>query len=165
MNETISPDLFLRQKKPFLFIDNAMLENDGKKIVGYRYFDIREKYFAGHFPDEPIVPGVLLLEAMAQLCRLWMNHDVGQPMHGYLAQIYSANFNRQIRPGDKVRIEARRVPREIATNLEGTRIENFKCTVYLGDTRCARAEIVLHQSLKTDSFNQKGNSSYEHALD
>lgn len=150
MNDAIAVDSLLRQKRPFLFIDRAIIENNGEKIIGYRYFDERESYFAGHFPSEPIVPGVLLIEAMAQLCRLWLNHEVGQVTRGYLAQVNSVNFNRQVCPGDEIRIEARRTPREVIATAKDERIVNFKCTVYVGETRCARAEMALHQIVKTD---------------
>ncbi|MFZ6850120.1 3-hydroxyacyl-ACP dehydratase FabZ family protein [Undibacterium sp. RuRC25W] len=150
MNKTIFVDSYLRQEKPFLFVDRATLAPNGEKIIGYRYFDASEKYFSGHFPDEPIVPGVLLLEAMAQLCRLWMNYEAGQMKQGYLSQIHTANFNRQVRPGDEIRIEARRIPGELTVNLKASHIDHFKCAVYVGETRCSRAEIVLHQMSNAD---------------
>jgi 3-hydroxyacyl-[acyl-carrier-protein] dehydratase len=95
---------FLPHRPPFLFVDDAKIE--GEKILATRNFHPDEFYFKGHFPDYPVVPGVLLIEAMAQA------GGVGAKLLGVkpqglfvLAKIRSATFRRQVRPGDNLEME------------------------------------------------------------
>ncbi len=95
---------YLPHRPPFLFIDEV--EAEGKTIRASRLFKPEEWFFAGHFPDYPVVPGVLLVETLAQA------GGVGAKILGItedsmfvLAKIRHAVFRRQVRPGERVDIE------------------------------------------------------------
>ena len=91
---------------PFLLVDR-IVENDGKeRIVGIKNLTVNEPFFQGHFPGNPIMPGVLQLEAMAQVGGVLMNRLL--KMEGQLAfflAIDNARFRRVCIPGDQLRIE------------------------------------------------------------
>lgn len=139
-------DALLRQAPPFRFVDSASIDSDGSKIVGRRRFSPEELYFRGHFPGDPIVPGVILIEAMAQLCRLWLNHDLGHPAPGFLVRVHSATFNRTVRPDGDIQIEARRLGEPVFSGAPAReRMVEFRCVVLDGNVRCARAHLTLQQ--------------------
>lgn len=90
---------YLPHRAPFLFVDDVRVE--GETIVASRRYSADEWFFKGHFPDYPVVPGVLLIEALAQA------GGVGAKLLGVkpqglfvLAKIRSSTFRRQVRPGD-----------------------------------------------------------------
>jgi len=91
---------------PFLMVDR-IVENDGKeKIVGIKNLTVNEPFFQGHFPGNPVMPGVLQLEAMAQVGGVLMNRRLH--MEGKLAfflAVDNARFRRVVVPGDQLRIE------------------------------------------------------------
>ncbi len=91
---------------PFLFVDR-ILELDDKRVVGEKNFTMNEWFFAGHFPGHPIVPAVLLVEAMAQVggFLLLSRVDDRESKLVYFMRIDNARFRRPVRPGDTVRFE------------------------------------------------------------
>jgi 3-hydroxyacyl-[acyl-carrier-protein] dehydratase len=93
-------------RKPFLMIDE-LLSADKAGCVGVRTFLAEEFYFAGHFPEYPVVPGVLLVEALAQCGGAGARAAslVGEDKLFFLAQIEQVKFRKQVRPGDTVRYE------------------------------------------------------------
>jgi 3-hydroxyacyl-[acyl-carrier-protein] dehydratase len=95
----------LPHREPFLFVDD-LLSYDEEKIVGTKRFGSGEFFFPGHFPDYPVVPGVLLVEAMAQCGGAGVNAQgtLGQALF-FLATIEKAKFRRQVRPDEEVRFE------------------------------------------------------------
>ena len=96
----------LPHRKPFLFVDR--LENiDEKSITGYRKFTDEDFFFKGHFPGYPVVPGVILIESMAQTGGAGLNKQgmgEGKTLF-FLATVEKAKFRRQVVPGDEVRME------------------------------------------------------------
>lgn len=136
---------WLRQREPMLFIDTAWLDPDLQRITAEHRFDLTEPYFAGHFPDDPIVPGVVMLECLAQAGRLLLNRRAGAVRPGYLAGIELAKFHQILRPGDTARFEVHLLPGAGRATASGHFCQ-FKGAIYLGDTRCARAHFTLHQS-------------------
>lgn len=93
-------------RKPFLLV-NELLRADKEGCVGLYTFDIKEFYFEGHFPDYPVVPGVLLVEALAQCGGAGAREAnlIGSDQLFFLAQVEQAKFRKQVRPGDSVRYE------------------------------------------------------------
>jgi len=99
---------FLPQKKPFLFLDHVTEAVPGERAAGTKTFPAGDRIFENHLPDEPLVPGVILIEALAQLCAVVLiPRDGGQPIHGYLAEVSRIRFRRLIHPDEVIRLEAR----------------------------------------------------------
>jgi beta-hydroxyacyl-ACP dehydratase FabZ len=95
----------LPHRYPFLFVDR-ILEVTDKSAVGIKNVTIDEPFFQGHFPGHPIMPGVLIIEAMAQVggvAALTMKENLGKL--AYFLSINSAKFRKPVVPGDTVRLE------------------------------------------------------------
>ncbi|HMP73400.1 MAG TPA: 3-hydroxyacyl-ACP dehydratase FabZ [Kiritimatiellia bacterium] len=97
----------LPHRYPMLLVDRVLeWQEDGQRIVAIKNVTVNEPYLQGHFPDYPIMPGVLQLEAMAQAAGVLMNKMFNA--HGriaYFMAIDKAKFRRAVRPGDQMRIE------------------------------------------------------------
>ncbi|HDQ14605.1 MAG TPA: beta-hydroxyacyl-ACP dehydratase [Sediminispirochaeta sp.] len=95
----------LPHRPPFLFVDSLEFY-DEQRIVGHKTFSKEMVFFQGHFPDYPVVPGVLLVEAMAQCGGAGVNAQgtLGGALF-FLATVEKAKFRRQVRPDEKVRFE------------------------------------------------------------
>ena len=103
MNEIES---LIPHREPFLFVDE-IVQADKEKIVARHVFTEKEFFFKGHFPEYPVVPGVILIETMAQsggagLRKLGI---LGDGALFFLATVDKVKFRRQVRPGDEVRLE------------------------------------------------------------
>lgn len=95
----------LPHRYPFLFVDR-IVEVEEKKVVGIKNVTINEPFFQGHFPGHPILPGVVIIEAMAQVggvAALNMKENVGKL--AYFLSIDNAKFRKPVVPGDVLRIE------------------------------------------------------------
>jgi 3-hydroxyacyl-[acyl-carrier-protein] dehydratase len=126
-------------RPPFLFVDR-LSEAGGDQIVGHKRFDPNEPFFAGHFPGFPVVPGVLLVECMAQCggaglaaAREPAPDGDGEPERAFLASVEKAKFRRPVRPGEEVRIVVvTRRRTAVAIRQSGK--------VYVGEELAAEAE-------------------------
>jgi 3-hydroxyacyl-[acyl-carrier-protein] dehydratase len=91
---------------PFLLIDRILELEPGKRAVGEKLVSIGEPFFQGHFPDYPIMPGVLIIEALAQTaCVATLSLPELKGKLGLFAGIDNARFKRPVRPGDTLRLE------------------------------------------------------------
>lgn len=97
----------LPHRHPFLLLDRVDDLEIGVSAVGTKNISITDPVFAGHFPDNPIYPGVHMVEVAAQLCGLIGLSDERGPVLGYLASIKRFKFLALVVPGDQMRISAR----------------------------------------------------------
>jgi beta-hydroxyacyl-ACP dehydratase FabZ len=98
---------FLPHRYPFLLVDRIVEIEDGKRIVGLKNVTINEPFFQGHFPGAPVMPGVLIIESMAQVAGVMIYRDMPDKERKliYFTTIENAKFRRPVLPGDQLRIE------------------------------------------------------------
>src|SRR5216683_7620043 len=103
----------LPHRYPFLLVD-AILELEPDRIVGIKNVTINEPFFNGHFPDFPVMPGVLIVEAMAQVAGVLVLSQIPDRKNKLvlLAGVDGAKFRRPVRPGDQLRIEMKMLKRK-----------------------------------------------------
>jgi beta-hydroxyacyl-ACP dehydratase FabZ len=97
----------LPHRYPFLLVDRVVEYEPGKRVVGLKNVTLNEPFFAGHFPDAPVMPGVLIVEAMAQTAGVLMLAslpDRDQKLV-FFTGIDSARFRKPVVPGDQLRLE------------------------------------------------------------
>ncbi len=131
----------LPHRRPFLFVDMITELELGERVVGIKNVTIDEPFFEGHFPENPIMPGVLVIEAMAQvggiLARLSvpesMKLEAGKAI--YFAAIDKVKFRKPIVPGDQILFE-------VTAIRKGTRIWKMKGKAMVNKTVAAEAELV-----------------------
>lgn len=93
-------------RQPMLLVDRVEIVEEDKKAVGFKGVTYNEPYFAGHFPQEPVMPGVLIMEAMAQTTAvLLLNKEEMRGKVGYYAGINKAKFRKKVVPGSMLRME------------------------------------------------------------
>ncbi len=106
----------LPHRYPFLLVDRILELELGKQVVGIKNVTINEPFFAGHFPGHPIMPGVLILEAMAQVGGFLLMSSVdarGEKKFLYFTGIDNARFRRPVVPGDQIRFELKILQRRL----------------------------------------------------
>lgn len=107
MLEAMDIQKILPHRYPFLLVDRIVELVPGKSAVGIKNVTVNEPFFQGHFPGDPIMPGVLILEAMAQVGGVAMLKNLDHPNGSlvYLAGMEKVRFRRPVRPGDQLRME------------------------------------------------------------
>ena len=97
----------LPHRYPFLLVDRVLELEPDRRIVALKNVTVNEPFFQGHFPGAPVMPGVLVLEAMAQAGGIMLYNHMDQPETKlmYLTGIENAKFRRPVIPGDQLRIE------------------------------------------------------------
>ncbi|MBL8630272.1 MAG: 3-hydroxyacyl-ACP dehydratase FabZ [Rhodospirillaceae bacterium] len=92
---------------PFLLVDRLLEVMPGESAVGLKNVTINEPFFQGHFPNRPVMPGVLIIEAMAQTAAVIVVSQLGQSAEGrlvYFMSIENARFRKPVEPGDQLKI-------------------------------------------------------------
>jgi len=97
----------LPHRYPFLMVDRVLEMETGKRIKALKNVTFNEPHFLGHFPGEPIMPGVLMLEALAQMGGILIRHstDLEGELEIFFAAIDNARFRRPVKPGDQLILE------------------------------------------------------------
>jgi len=96
----------LLHRYPFLLVDRVLELEEGKRAVAIKNVTINEEFFNGHFPNYPVMPGVLIVEALAQVSAIIMLTKEGnQGRLGLLAGIDNCRFKKQVKPGDQLCLE------------------------------------------------------------
>ncbi|HAE92523.1 3-hydroxyacyl-ACP dehydratase FabZ [Tissierella praeacuta] len=91
---------------PFLFVDKILIEEVGIKGIGFKNVTANEFFFQGHFPNMPVMPGVLIVESMAQVgAIILLSHEKYKGKTPYFAGINKVRFKRKVVPGDTLRME------------------------------------------------------------
>ncbi len=102
---------YLPHRHPFLLIDRVLEMEEGKSLVALKNVTVNEAYFVGHFPNRPVMPGVLILEALAQAAAVLAYKSTNTlPSEGvlyYFAGIDHARFRRVVEPGDQLHLEVK----------------------------------------------------------
>jgi len=100
---------FLPHRYPFLLIDRVLDIEIGKRLTAIKNVSFNEPQFTGHFPSQPIMPGVLIIEALAQATGiLAFKSEVGRPQEGQiymLVGVDNTRFKRTVEPGDQLKLE------------------------------------------------------------
>ena len=121
---------------PSLLVDAVTEHDPGKRLVAVKNVTVNEDFFQGHFPGTPVMPGVLMIETLAQVATLLLFSQSGANGRAFLRAVENAKFRRQVVPGDRVRLEVslgrRRGPIARATGI-----------AFVGDHIVAEADLIL----------------------
>jgi 3-hydroxyacyl-[acyl-carrier-protein] dehydratase len=129
----------LPHRYPFLLVDRVLSIDKGIAIQALKNVTINEPYFVGHFPHRPVMPGVLMLEALAQVSALLaldaMNQALTPDTVVYFVGIDNARFKRPVEPGDQLTLNSK-----IERYKAG--IYKFSCSAYVGQDIAAQADLM-----------------------
>ena len=133
---------FLPHRYPFLLIDRVISFESGKNLTAIKNVSFNEPQFTGHFPAQPIMPGVLIIEALAQATGiLAFKSEVGKPIDGQIYMLVGVDkvrFKRMVEPGDQLRLEV-----EVMTVKRG--MWKFKCRATVAGNVVTTAELMCTQ--------------------
>ena len=122
---------------PFLFVDKVEILEEGKSGIGYKNITMNEYFFQGHFPQKPVMPGVIIIEAMAQVgAVILLSQDDFKGKIPYFAGINKFRFKKVVQPGDILRMEVQ------ITKLRGS-IGIGEGKAYVGEDIAAEGEFMF----------------------
>jgi 3-hydroxyacyl-[acyl-carrier-protein] dehydratase len=133
----------LPHRYPFLLVDRVVEIDGDNSAVGIKNVTANEPHFQGHFPDQPVMPGVLIVEAMAQTAGAICIKTAGmdRPSLVYFMTVDNAKFRRPVVPGDQLRIHVKKLKQR-------GNIWRFACEAKVDGAKVAEAEISAMMSLK-----------------
>lgn len=122
---------------PFLFVDKVSIEEIGIKGIGFKNVTMNEPFFQGHFPHMPIMPGVIIVEAMAQVgAVILLSDEKFKGRTPFFAGINKVRFKRKVVPGDTIRMEV------VLTKIRGS-IGVGEGRAYVGDELACEGEFLF----------------------
>jgi 3-hydroxyacyl-[acyl-carrier-protein] dehydratase len=129
----------LPHRYPFLLVDRVVEFVKGERIVAYKNVSFNEPYFTGHFPQKPIMPGVLILEALAQAAGILafgtLDVQAEDDSVYYLVGVDGARFKRPVEPGDQLMLDVR-----LTRHMRN--IYKFQAVARVGEEMAAEAELM-----------------------
>ncbi|MCH5351360.1 MAG: 3-hydroxyacyl-ACP dehydratase FabZ [Clostridiales bacterium] len=141
----------IKQRPPFQMIEKVLEYEAGESAVGIKNVSVNEPYFVGHFPDAPIMPGVLIIEACAQLCSIVMTsgdvNDDDKVLY-VLLKVDGFKFVKPVIPGDTLKISVKKT-------RAGGPLVAFDATVTVGDTLCAKGSMTFTVTDKAGIYADK----------
>jgi len=131
---------YLPHRYPFLLVDRVLECTSGQSIRAVKNVTFNEPFFTGHFPERPVMPGVMILEALAQTAGILTYNTLGKVPNEntrfYFAGIDGCRFRRPVVPGDQLILTAK-----VGRNMKG--IWKLSTAAYVGDAEAASAEMML----------------------
>jgi UDP-N-acetylglucosamine acyltransferase len=136
---------------PSALVDAVAEHEPGRRIVAYKNVTVSEEFFQGHFPGTPLMPGVLMIEALAQVATILLTQsgDDGRGAHAYLRGVDNAKFRLPVVPGDRLRLEVTMGPRR-------ARIARAHATAFIGENVAAEADLVLAVVMQPHAQSRAG---------
>ena len=129
----------LPHRYPFLLVDRVVEFDKGERILAYKNVSFNEPYFTGHFPQKPIMPGVLILEALAQAAGILafgtLDVQAEDDSVYYLVGVDGARFKRPVEPGDQLMLDVR-----LSRHMRN--IYKFQAVARVGEEMAAEAELM-----------------------
>ncbi len=128
---------YLPHRYPFLLVDRVVEVDSGQRLVAIKNVTFNEPFFQGHFPQKPVMPGVLIIEALAQATGLLAmeSEEVSGAAIYYLVGVDKARFKRPVVPGDQLRLE-------VSVTRQRRGIWSFSGKATVDGAVCASAEIM-----------------------
>lgn len=127
----------LPHRAPFLLVDRIDELEPGKRAVGVKAVTYNEPHFQGHFPQEPVMPGVLICEALAQVGAVaLLSHENYKGKIAFFGGINKARFRQKVVPGDVLRLETELI------KIKGP-VGVGRATAYIGDKVCVEAKLTF----------------------
>lgn len=151
--DTIAVAALLPHRYPFLLVDRVVEIEAGKRIIALKNVTINEPFFSGHFPGYPLMPGVLLCEAVVQAGGILVRSsgvEAGhQPKYALLTGLDKVRFRHQVTPGDQLRLEAETV-------RQRGRFWRMRGTASVADQIAAALEFSLTEVEPDEGEGQEG---------
>lgn len=132
---------YIPHREPFLFVDRVLEFEPYSKIVAFKTFPSDEEFFKGHFPGHPVVPGVILTEAMAQAAAVLLAASLAKDEEAenaqgcYLMGFDKAKFRKVVNPEDEIRLE-------VSIVRLRSKVVTFQASAFVGESKAAEAEFM-----------------------
>jgi len=144
---------------PSALVDAVAEHEPGRRIVAYKNVTVSEEFFQGHFPGAPLMPGVLMIETLAQVATILLTQSAGSgaEARAYLRGVDNAKFRLPVVPGDRLRLEVTMGPRR-------ARIARAHATAFIGENVAAEADLVLAVIMHPQAQSRAGATIHPSAV-